>query len=89
MALTYYAALPFVRDEHGMLRPDEGIECQSPAAAASRARALTATKAAGAVAFSGSGDPAMGDWADAVVIGRWGDTPPDLEIATGRELLPV
>ncbi len=81
-SVTYWAVLPFVRDEDGMLCPDEAVECQSPAAAAARARAVAAAKA-GAVAFSRTGDPDTGDWADAVVIGRWGDVPPDLEIATG------
>ncbi len=65
-----------------MLCPDKGVECQSQAAAAARDRALAEAKA-GAVAFSRTGDPETGDWADAVLIGRWGDTPPDLEVATG------
>lgn len=81
-SVTYWAVLPFVRDEDGNLCPDEAVECQSPAAAAARARALSVTKA-GAVAFSRTGDPEVGEWADAVVIARVGDTPTDLEIVSG------
>jgi hypothetical protein len=36
---------------------------------------------AGAVAFSRTGDPEIGEWADAVVIARVGETPTDLELA--------
>lgn len=80
--VTYWAVLPFVRDEDGNLCPDEALECQSPSAATARARALAAAKA-GAVAFSRTGDPEIGEWADAVVIARVGDTPTDLELASG------
>lgn len=80
--VTYWAVLPFVRDEDGNLCPDEAVECQSPSAATARARAL-ATAKAGAVAFSRTGDPEIGEWADAVVIARAGDTPTDLELASG------
>lgn len=81
-SVTYYAVLPFVRDEDGNLCPDEAVECQSPAGAASRARALAVTKA-GAVAFSRTGDPDIGDFSDAVIIVRVGDVPSDLEAVTG------
>ena len=81
-SVTYWAVLPFVRDEDGNLCSDEAVECQSPAAAGARARALAAQKA-GAVAFSRTGDPEIGEWADAVVLSRAGDTPADLEIVSG------
>jgi hypothetical protein len=32
----------------------------------------------GAVAFSKAGDPQLGDWDDAVILGRYGDVPDDL-----------
>lgn len=80
--MTYYAVLPFVRDEEGNLCPDEAIECQSPAAAAARARTLALTKA-GAVAFSRTGDPDVGEFADATIIIRVGDLPSDLELVSG------
>ncbi len=81
-SVTYYAVLPFVRDEDGNLCPDEAVECQSSAGAAVRARALAAVKA-GAVAFSRTGDPEAGEWADAVVLTRVGETPADLELVSG------
>ena len=80
--ITYYAVLPFVRDQDGNLCPDEAVECQSSAGAAARARALAASKA-GAVAFSRTGDPESGEWADAVVLTRVGDTPADLTMVCG------
>ena len=79
---TYYAVLPFVKDEKGQLCADEAIECQSSGAATTRARTLAATKA-GAVAFSRTGDPETGEWADAVVLLRVGETPADLEAVSG------
>lgn len=81
-SVPYWAVLPFVRDEDGNLCPDEAVECQSPAAAALRARALAMTKA-GAVAFSRTGNPEQGEWADAVLIAKLGDVPADLELASG------
>lgn len=33
---------------------------------------------AGAVAFSRTGDPKLGDFEDAVILGRYGETPSDL-----------
>ena len=32
----------------------------------------------GAVAFSKTGDPQLGEWEDAVVLGRYGDVPDDI-----------
>ena len=32
----------------------------------------------GAVAFSKTGDPQLGEWNDAVILGRYGDAPDDL-----------
>lgn len=81
-SVTYWAVLPFVRDEDGNLCADEAVECQSSAGAAARARALAATKA-GAIAFSRTGDPETGDWADAIVLTRVGDTPADLQGVSG------
>ena len=55
----------------------EPMEARSSAAAVSRARALAA-KEAGAIAFSRSGDPDIGEFADAVVLFREGDVPSDI-----------
>jgi hypothetical protein len=81
-SVTYYAVLPFVWNEDGELCPDEAIECHSPTAAAARARAVVAGRA-GAVAFSRTGDPDIGEFADAVIITTAGEVPADLAAATG------
>ena len=36
------------------------------------------TTKAGAIAFRRTGDPALGDFEDAVILGRYGETPDDL-----------
>ncbi len=73
-AVTYYVALPFTRSEDGDLVAGEPAERQSAGAAIREARRMAAT-AAGAVAFSRTGDPAVGEFEDAVVIERFGDVP--------------
>ena len=73
-AVTYYVALPFTRSEDGDLVAGEPAERQSAGAAIREARRLAAT-AAGAVAFSRTGDPSIGEFEDAVVIERFGDVP--------------
>jgi hypothetical protein len=37
-------------------------------------------KKAGAIAFSRTGDPAIGEFEDAVILGRYGDVPDDLSV---------
>lgn len=74
MPVTYYVALPFVRNEEGDLVAGEAQDRQTAHAAESLARRL-AMDAAGAVAFSRTGDPATGDFEDAVVICSFGDVP--------------
>jgi len=32
----------------------------------------------GAVAFAKTGDPQLGEWDDAIILGRYGDVPDDL-----------
>ena len=77
-AVTYCVVLPFVRDdETGELVAEEGQEVPSEHAALSRARAMIGRKT-GAVAFKRTGDPALGDFDDAVILGRYGETPADL-----------
>ena len=74
VAVTYYVALPFVRTEEGELAPGEAQEKQTATAAVNEARRM-AEKTAGAVAFSRQGDPAIGEFADAVVIRTFGEVP--------------
>jgi hypothetical protein len=52
------------------------LESQTHSAAVAGARSLAQTKA-GAVAFSRTGDPDIGEFADAVVLFKAGDVPDD------------
>ena len=48
---------------------------------AEQARATAARMVAperGAIAFSKTGDPQLGEWDDAIILGRYGDVPDDL-----------
>jgi hypothetical protein len=75
--MIYYVALPFIRIESG-LAPGQAVECPSGAAAIRRAEALSANQAnAGAVAFSRSGDPNLGEFDDAVILKSFGQVPDD------------
>jgi len=73
VAITYYVALPFVRSEDGEIVAAIPLECSSPMNAIHTARRLAANNV-GAVAFSRSGDPAVGEFADAIVLQTFGDT---------------
>ncbi|SEE27552.1 hypothetical protein SAMN05444161_5303 [Rhizobiales bacterium GAS191] len=76
--ITYHVVLPIVRTEDGELVAEDGLEAPSPSAAVSRARALSSTRA-GAVAFSRSGDPDTGEYSEAVILARFGETPSDID----------
>lgn len=81
-SVTYFVVLPFVRDVDGELVAEEGKEAPNGFAAKARACAMIGPKA-GAIAFSRTGDPAMGDFEDAVILGRYGEVPGDLDALTG------
>ena len=83
MPVTYYVALPFVRNDEGELVPGEAQDRQSAAAAESLARKMAETSA-GAVAFSRTGEPASGEFEDAVVIRSFGEVPSMEELLSGR-----
>jgi hypothetical protein len=72
--VTYYVALAFEKTEEGDLVALDPTEAQSSTQAVSRARALAITKA-GAVAFSRTGDPDIGEFADAVLLFKSGEVP--------------
>ena len=76
-SVTYFVVLPIIRNEEGDLVAEDGQEAPSAFAAQRRAQALVSKKA-GAIAFSRSGDPAVGEFEDAVVLGRYGEAPDDL-----------
>lgn len=76
--VTYFVALPFAAGDDGP-EPREATECPSAAAAMARADRLAHTEGhIGAVAFSRTGDPANGEFADAVLLRAFGDVPSDL-----------
>src|SRR5260370_3009671 len=75
MAVTYYVVVPFDRDEEGDLQPGEAQEAPNASIAGRRARTLAETHA-GAMAFSRTGDPAIGKFADAVTIATVGEAAP-------------
>lgn len=80
-AMIYYVALPFTAVEGG-LAPGDAVECPSGAAAIRRAQAMASNEAnAGAVAFSRSGDPNLGEFADAVMLKTFGQVPEDFAAA--------
>jgi hypothetical protein len=77
--VTYYVALPFAQDDSGA--PVAGIaeECQNSTMALRRAELLARQPGnIGAVAFSRSGDPLIGEFSDARLLRKFGDVPDDL-----------
>lgn len=75
--VTYFVALPFQQTEDGELVPGEAKECQSSSRAIREAERLSRTHA-GAVAFSRSGDPSIGEFSGATVIAHFGAVPEEL-----------
>src|SRR6478735_11249229 len=71
--VTYFVALPFVAADDGVAA-GEPTECFNPVAVVMRAEALSRKPGhVGAVAFSRTGDPATGNFGDAMVIKRFGE----------------
>jgi hypothetical protein len=74
--VTYYVALPFLQDDTGTPAAEE---CQSSSGAIRRAEVLSRVSGnIGAVAFSRSGDPMIGEFSDAQLLKKFGDVPDDL-----------
>ena len=77
--VTYYVALPFLQDEAGSPVAGGAEECQTSSGALRRAEMLSkATGSIGAVAFSRTGDPMIGEFSDAKLLRKFGDVPDDL-----------
>jgi hypothetical protein len=77
--VTYYVALPFLQDDSGSLVAGAAEECQSSSAALRRAELLARNPGCiGALAFSRTGDPMIGEFSDAKLLRRFGDVPEDL-----------
>jgi hypothetical protein len=77
--VTYYVALPFLQDDTGSPVAGAAEECQSLSAAVRRAEVLSRSPGSvGAVAFSRTGDPMIGEFSDAQLLKKFGDVPDDL-----------
>lgn len=80
--LTYFVVQSFERGKKGALVPDQPVEAQGHEHAMRVAERLSLLKA-GVVAFSRKGDPATGDYEDAVIIASYGS------LAEGEESLAM
>ena len=77
--VAYYVAMPFLQDEVGAPVAGAAEECQSSSGALRRAEVLSRTAGCiGAVAFSRTGDPMMGEFGDAKLLRKFGSVPDDL-----------
>jgi hypothetical protein len=77
--ITYYVAMPFLLDDSGLPVAGAAVECQTSTSALRRAEILSrATGHIGAVAFSRTGDPMMGEFGDAKLLRKFGNVPEDL-----------
>jgi hypothetical protein len=75
--VTYFAVLPFSRTEGGNFLAEATIEMHRAAQSKTTASRMAASER-GAVAFSKTGDPQLGEWNDAVILGRYCDVPDDI-----------
>jgi hypothetical protein len=77
--ITYYVAMPFLQDDNGSPVAGTAEECQSSTTALRRAEVLSRTPGhIGAIAFSRTGDPVMGEFGDAKLLRTFGHVPADL-----------
>jgi hypothetical protein len=77
--VTYYVAMSFAPDDNGAPVAGAAEECQSPTSALRRAEMLSRQPGnIGAVAFSRSGDPMIGEFSDAQLLRKFGQVPEDL-----------
>jgi hypothetical protein len=77
--VTYYVAMPFLQDETGAPVAGAAEECQSSSGALRRAEVLSRVPGSlGAVAFSRTGDPMIGEFGEAQLLRKFGHVPEDL-----------
>jgi hypothetical protein len=77
--VIYYVAMPFLLDDTGSPVAGAAEECQSSSGALRRAETLArAVGSVGAVAFSRTGDPMIGEFGDARLLRKFGNVPDDL-----------
>jgi hypothetical protein len=71
--------MPFLQDDTGSLVAGAAEECQSLSGALRRAEILSrAAGSIGAIAFSRTGDPSIGEFSDAQLLRKFGQVPDDL-----------
>jgi hypothetical protein len=79
MSVTYYVALPFLSTEEG-LAAGQAQECPSEREAIRAAESMARKPPnVGALAFKRSGDPSLGNFADATVLKSFGEVPDNLD----------
>lgn len=74
-SVTYYAVQPFTTSRKGGLEAGVAVPAQTRDHAERIAR--RAGELGGAIAFSRTGNPQLGDWQDAQIIGVFGTIPED------------
>jgi hypothetical protein len=80
--VTYFVVQAYQAGKNGYLVPDDPREAPSGQGAAAIARLLADDRAA-VVAFSRTGDPVTGEWADAEIIFQAGALPDELFASAG------
>jgi len=73
--ITYFVVQPFENTDRGLVVAQAREVHGGPDAARALARRLAAK--GGAIAFSRTGDPSLGDFGDAEVLGVFGEVPED------------
>jgi hypothetical protein len=77
--VTYFVAMPFLQDDTGLPVAGAAEECQTSTTALRRAEILSrAAGHVGAIAFSRTGDPMIGEFRDARLLQKFGEVPDDL-----------
>jgi hypothetical protein len=77
--VTYFVAMPFLQDDTGLPIAGAAEECQSSTTALRRAEILSRTTGhIGAIAFSRTGDPMIGEFKEARLLRTFGEVPSDL-----------
>jgi hypothetical protein len=73
--VTYYVALPFVQTDTG-IAVGQAMECPNEPAALRRAEIMARSPAyVGALAFTRTGNPSLGNFRDATVLRTFGIVP--------------
>ena len=72
MPVTYHFVVAFDRNVEGDLKPGEAQQVMSSSLGRTPARAL-ALEHAGSLAFSRTGNPAMGEFENAVILKQFGE----------------